>query len=80
MWADGLSGDAVKDRNNIVSLAKSGEPDELASAVGELRQRMPGMIEYNRIMAKVQRDAYLAYVEQGFTAKQALELCKTLKP
>lgn len=63
----------------VVSLVP-GKPDKLAAAVAELRDRAPGVIEYNRIMAKVQREAYLAYVAEGFTPKQALELCKAVRP
>lgn len=69
----------MKDDGKVVALVP-GKPDTLASAVAEMRDRMPGMIEYNRIMAKVQREAYLAYVAEGFTPKQALELCKSAKP
>ena len=70
----------MADDNRVVSIATAGKPDELAAAVAELRARLPGRIEYQRIMAKLQRAAYDAYIEQGFTPKQALELVKDLKP
>ena len=62
----------------VISLVP-GKPDTLSSAIAEMRDRMPGVIEYNRIIARVQRQAYLAYIEEGFTPKQALELCKGAK-
>lgn len=69
-------------RNNVVNLelVASGDPGELAKAVAEMRQRLPALIEFQRIMARVQREAYLAYIAEGFTQKQALELVKGMKP
>ncbi|MFC4729092.1 hypothetical protein ACFO3Q_13035 [Coralloluteibacterium thermophilus] len=68
--------------NKVVNLAlvASGDPSEVAKAVGELRTRLPGMIEYQRIMARLQREAYLAYLAEGFTPKQALDLAKEVRP
>ncbi len=70
----------MADKGNVVSLGASGKPDMLNAAIGKLRDCMPGMIEYKRIMAKVQREAYLAYIDAGFTPKQALELVKDVNP
>lgn len=64
----------------VVSLATSGKPDKLAADVAELRDLLPARIEYQKVMAKLQREAYLAYIDAGFTPKQALELVKDLKP
>lgn len=68
----------AKDR--VLELVKSGEPDKLAAAVAELRRLMPARVEYHRIMARMQREAFEAYVAEGFTETQALELVKHLKP
>jgi len=64
--------------DNVVNLAlvAQGDPSELAKAVAEMRTRMPALLEYRRILAKVQREAYLAYLAEGFTAEQAIELAK----
>lgn len=64
----------------VVHLANSGKPDKLAAAVAELRGLLPGQIEYQRIMAKLQREAYQAYITEGFSPEQALELCKSVRP
>lgn len=63
-----------------LSLVAQGNPDAVAAAVSEMRGRLPAMIEYERIMAKLQREAYLARLDAGFTPKQALELVKEIKP
>lgn len=68
----------MTDDNRVVSLVKS-DPDALAAAVAELVRKMPGMIEYQKVVARLQRSAYLAYLEEGFTAAQALELVKGIR-
>lgn len=69
----------MADDRNVLQLVKSGKTDELGDALAALRKAAPGMIEYNRIMAKVQREAYIAYITEGFTPAQALELCKAVR-
>lgn len=64
----------------VVNLVKSGDPSKLDAAVAEMRERLPGMIEYQRIIAKLQRETYLACIKEGFTDKQALELAKFARP
>lgn len=70
----------VADDNRVVSIVSTGVPDKLAENVAELRRLLPARIEYQKVMAKLQREAYLAYIEQGFTKAEALELVKELKP
>lgn len=65
---------------NVVELVKSGDQDKIAAAVAELRRLLPARIEYQRVMARLQREAYDAYIAEGFDEWQALELCKDLKP
>lgn len=67
------------DRKKVVSIADT-QRDKLAADVAELRSLLPARIEYQRVMAKLQREAYQAYIAEGFTPKEALELCKNLKP
>lgn len=65
--------------DRVVSLASHAKPDELLAAVAQLRDRLPGMLEYQRIMAKVKREAFVAYLEAGFTDAQALDLVKEIR-
>jgi hypothetical protein len=70
----------MADDRNVLKLAASGKPDKLAADVAELRSLLPARIEYQKVMAKLQREAYDAYLAEGFTPAQALELVKELKP
>ncbi len=62
-----------------VSLLADFKKDDKAAALEEMRRSMPAMLEYQRAMAKLQREAYVAYIKEGFTAKQAIELCKAIR-
>lgn len=68
----------MTDDRKVVSLLKS-EPDALAAAVQEFARKLPTMIEHQRLVAKLQRSAYLAYLDEGFTAAQALDLAKSIR-
>lgn len=70
----------MADDRNVLHLAATGQPDKMAADVAELRTLLPARIEYQKVMAKLQREAYLAYIEQGFTKSEALELCKEVRP
>lgn len=61
-----------------LELVRKGDPDELARAIAEMRERLPALIEHQKLLAKMQREAYLSYIEVGFTHRDALELCKTI--
>lgn len=50
---------------------------ELAQAVKNLRDNMPAFIELAQLQAAQMRAKYIALVNAGFDAAQALELCKT---
>jgi hypothetical protein len=63
----------------VLQLVRSGAADEGAQAVAELRRAIPALQEYNRLIASVQRNAYVAYIKEGFTPAQALELCKAMR-
>lgn len=64
---------------NVLQLVKTGAADKTAHAIAELRKSVPALKEYNRLIASVQRDAYEAYIREGFTSAQALELCKAVR-
>lgn len=49
---------------------------KMAQLVRDLREQMPMQVELNQLMAKVTRAKYLALVAEGFTADEALLLCK----
>lgn len=61
-----------------LELVRKCDPDELAKALAEMRDRLPTLIEHQKLLAKMQREAYLSYIEVGFTHRDALELCKTI--
>jgi hypothetical protein len=68
----------MADDKRVVSLVRT-DVDELAGAVDEFRRKLPAMIEHHGLVAKLQRAAYEHYLAEGFTAKQALELAKTIR-
>lgn len=58
------------------------EPSEeraarLATAVKELQQNMPAMLDHLRLRALFQRHYFNELRKQGFTEGQSLELCKS---
>ena len=65
------------DKPNIVAVDFT--VDEATKRLEELKRSVPEMVASNREIAKVLRSKYLALVEQGFTTKEALKLCKKLE-
>ena len=63
-------------REDKIKSVDFGEKDELKASLEALKRNTEAMIEYACLMAKIRRKAYLAYVGEGFTEEQALELCK----
>jgi hypothetical protein len=51
------------------------QKNEVAAAGDHIRRHLDELIENQRVIAKIRRAAYLAYVAEGFTEAQALELC-----
>ncbi|MGX9145936.1 hypothetical protein [Mesorhizobium sp. 128a] len=49
--------------------------NEMRAAGDSLRRQLPEMIANVQAIAKLRRAAYLAYIEEGFTEDQALQLC-----
>lgn len=51
------------------------QKNEVAAAGESIRRNLDDLIENQRTLAKLRRAAYLAYLDEGFTETQALELC-----
>ncbi len=49
---------------------------EFTKAVLSLRSELGPMVEYQQLLAQLRKSSYDAHIEQGFTAVEALELCK----
>ena len=58
---------------NLVRLPD--QKNEVAVAGESIRRNLEDLIENQRTLAKLRRAAYLAYVAEGFTEAQALDLC-----
>lgn len=65
-------------RDNVHVLTRE-ETSKLAAAVEQLRRDRDLIIAHHRELAKIQRQAYLAYIAEGFTAAQALALVKEMR-
>ncbi len=64
---------ADDDRPNIVQLQTKQDP--IAAAGDHVRRNYDALCENAKLIAKLRRIAYLAYVAEGFNEQQALELC-----
>lgn len=62
--------------NNLISLPGGGNADLFAEAVRNLKKNMATHMEYIAIDAKIKRATYVALIEEGFTAEQALTIVK----
>lgn len=65
-----------KDKPAILVLAT--KTDELVAAVAGLIRNEKSMVDYHRYNARMLHTKYEALIDEGFTADQALELCKDL--
>lgn len=65
-------------RDNVHVLTRE-ETSALAAAVEQMRRDRDLIIAHHRELAAIQRQAYLSYVREGFTPKQALDLVKELR-
>lgn len=62
----------MDDTMNLVDLPERNE----VRAVGDrARRELEAIIENVRVIAKIRRAVFLAYVAEGFTVEQALQLC-----
>ena len=68
----------MKDSNGDgPTIVTFGDRDALKGDIDSFRRKVPALIEYAALQAKVRRASYLAHLAEGFTEAQALELCKT---
>ncbi len=58
---------------NIVDLP---ETNKLESALATFKTNFKYLVEYQQLLAQLRKSSYDAHIEQGFTAEEALELCK----
>ena len=55
------------------------EISDLQASVGIMKRAMTAQMEYRTLVAKLQRCSYLAYIDEGFTEAQALQLAMSFK-
>lgn len=68
-----------EDKNsNLIVLPGGNTPALSKEALRELRVNLPQILEYFSITAQMHRAKYAALLNEGFTGKEALELCKIL--
>ena len=63
-------------KENRVKLFSSKTLTEQEAALKKMKEQVPIMVEYYRVVAKLHREKFKALKEQGFTDAEALELCK----
>ncbi len=49
---------------------------QLAQGVKAMRERLPALLEFHQLNARLMRAKYQAFVKEGFTQEQALYLCQ----
>lgn len=59
-----------------VTLFPAQQRDELQAAIENCKRLLPYQIELAKVIAKSEKAKYDAYVAEGFTKEQALELLK----
>ena len=66
----------MTDRPKVVTMNPA--PDKMTEAVEAMKRSMDATLDYQILVAKIRRKAYLAHIDEGFTPEQALELVKKL--
>lgn len=52
------------------------KPEQMKKLLAESLEMVPLMVEFSNIEAKQKRAMYLAYLAEGFTEQQAIDLCR----
>lgn len=52
-------------------------PSKLRESLADMREQMPALLEYVVMTAQLTRARYNALRKEGFTEKQAIELCRS---
>jgi hypothetical protein len=71
-----MSEDDKKPAATLIALPGGGNVDVLRDGIRNMKANQELLIEYWKIETKIRRARYLAYIEAGFTAAEALELVK----
>ena len=58
-----------------MELLKFDKENKVKSSLSEMKRNLPDILEYSIIIAKIRKANYDAYIKEGFTKQQALELC-----
>lgn len=64
----------MSDGPNIVGLPA--KPDEIRAVVESLKRNAEAFMEMGIVMARIRHAHFKAYIAEGFTPAEALELCK----
>ena len=64
----------MSDGPNVVGLPT--KPNEMRAAVESIKRDADAFVEMGQVMARIRRAHFLAYIAEGFTPGEALELCK----
>jgi len=62
----------------MTKIVNIGNQDKMKAGLEEMKRGLSTWLEYNQLIAKIRRSAYDAYIKEGFTSEQALELCKSI--
>lgn len=60
---------------NVIDLPET-EKNTNTAALEALKRNLPVILEYAALQAQIKRTNYLAFLKEGFTEAQALELVK----
>lgn len=66
------------DDKKVFSIEGHLAPNDLRVALGQIKRAEGEWLEIQRVWAKIQRAKYQACIDEGFSAAEALELCKKI--